>query len=166
MPAASRAPSGPTSRASRGEAPVPVRCSRARRPPRAAAPTPISDARHRDRAADELGDLLEARSLTVHETHRVVTELVAAAQSERDGKAREAQLHALTYAVEPPFEIVEALTSLMPVLDAEQLGYCLWILGSTGDPAAAEVIGRFSEHPNEGVRASAAEALHELSRSS
>jgi hypothetical protein len=124
-----------------------------------------SDARERDLAAAELGDILEADVLTLPQLKKAVRKLLAVAGRETDAATRESIYHALGEADrtkgadrlnwDPVAEAVDTLP-----LDC--LEYALSLLGFSGKAEYEAKVRRFVTHPDEGVRDTALDSLAQI----
>ncbi|MEV0408701.1 hypothetical protein [Actinoallomurus sp. NPDC050550] len=109
------------------------------------------DPRGRDIAAAELGDLLRAKALDPAIATLVVSQLVAAAVNDPTHAVRESALNSILEAsihYHLPLELFTPLLPELTTMDPELLEYTLYLLGSTQDPAAAELIRPFLDHPS------------------
>ncbi|WP_331766538.1 hypothetical protein [Embleya sp. NBC_00896] len=123
------------------------------------------DTRTRDIAADRLGDLLQGTALPQADAELVVSRLVALFVRDSDHGVREAALNSVCEACNRrrlPLRLFEDLVPIPPTLRNDLLAYTLYILGSTRDPAAEEVISPFVTHADASVREEAALALDEI----
>lgn len=121
--------------------------------------------RTRDIAAAELGDLLRDNALDDTDAVLAIGPLVTAAVNDPDRTVRESALNSISEAFNHYRLSLDLFTPLVPELagmDSELLGYALYILGATRDPAAATLIRPFLEHADASVREEAALALTEI----
>jgi len=124
-----------------------------------------ADARQRDLAADQLGDLLRTAALTQADTERAVTHLVTVAVTDADWTVRESALNSIVEAFngkQLPLRLFQPLQHHLAAMPPALLDHALYILAATHDPAARPAIEAFINHPDSNVRRYAAEALSEL----
>ncbi|WP_020521656.1 HEAT repeat domain-containing protein [Catelliglobosispora koreensis] len=124
-----------------------------------------SEARQRERAAAELGDLFEAGVLDQDEAELAVAALVDLALAEGAGSVAGESLNSLGKAsihYWPSYSTVSRLITLLPGASVAEIEHILDILASTHDPAAKQIILSYVEHPHVVVRQAAADALEEL----
>ncbi|MDX3634670.1 hypothetical protein OG920_07125 [Streptomyces europaeiscabiei] len=134
-------------------------------PPALLADLHAPNARDRDAAAEQLGDLLGGPSLTQDETETAVARLLIAAIEDPDDAVRESALNAIGNASERrdlPLHLVAGLAPWLHTMAAPLLEHALGILGSSRDPDAHPMIEPYRQHPMDYVREAAAMALAEL----
>nr|WSX47745.1 hypothetical protein OG409_01445 [Streptomyces sp. NBC_00974] len=123
------------------------------------------NARDRDAAAEQLGDILRWPSLTQHEAETAVARLLTATIQDPDDAVRESALNAIGNAFECrdlPLHLVAGLAPCLHTMTAPLLEHALGILGSTRDPDAHPMIEPYRQHPVDYVREAAVMALAEL----
>lgn len=123
------------------------------------------DVQRRDRAAEELGDLLRAGAVDLAGAETAVTSLVAVTVNDPEPSVQESALHAVTEAFDHyqlPLRIIQPLRRLLPTMPPALIGYALYVLAATHDLDARNVIEPFLTHPDSAVRLDAAEALTDL----
>ncbi|WP_246040746.1 hypothetical protein [Streptomyces cadmiisoli] len=123
------------------------------------------DARERDVAAAELGDLLRGTALDADSARLVVGRLVSLAVNDLVTEVRESALNSISEAFDHynlPLDLVEPLTVAMPTMERELLEHTLYILGATHAPRARHLIEPFLDHPDPAVREDARIAAAEI----
>lgn len=123
------------------------------------------EAKDRDAAAEQLGDILRWPSLTQHEAETAVARLLTAAIEDSDAAVRESALNSIGNAFEHkdlPLHLVAGLAPCLHTMTAPLLEHALGILGSTHDLDAHQMIEPYRQHPVDYVREAAVAALAEL----
>lgn len=120
------------------------------------------NAETRNLAAAEIGDYLEADHLDKDSLAVVLRPLMAFALAETDEAVKETLFRALSTAAEVgdvPGIDWSPIAARLDELPADCLEHALGLLGFSGNPKYRNEIKRFSNHPDEDVRRTAADAL-------
>lgn len=123
------------------------------------------DARCRDVAAAEIGDLMEADYLTKRDYRKAVKSLIAAIERETDLDAKESMFNALSFASSSDNAAAinwDPIADRLDALDVACLEHALIILGDSGNAKYKPLLKRFLDHGNEVIASTAADALKTL----